>query len=186
MRRLQIEATPLAGLMRVRRTRLGDARGFFSRVFCADELRDAGWAVPVAQVNHTHTVRRGSVRGLHFQRAPQAEKKLVQCLRGEVWDVALDLRRGSPTFMRWHAERLSADNGVALLIPEGFAHGLQTLGDAVDMLYCHSAAYAADAEGGVHPREPRAAVDWPLPIGALSARDDAQPWLDAGFAGIDA
>jgi dTDP-4-dehydrorhamnose 3,5-epimerase len=186
MKRLHLEDTPLAGLQRVRRTRLGDERGFLTRIFCADELRDAGWAGPVAQINHTRTRQRGSVRGLHFQLAPHGEKKLVQCLRGEVWDVALDLRRGSPTFLRWHAERLSEDNDTALLIPEGFAHGLQTLEDDVDMLYCHSAAYAADAEGGVHPREPRAAIAWPLPIAALSPRDEARPLLDARFTGLTA
>ena len=112
MSRLQIEDTPLAGLKRVRRARLGDARGFLARLFCADELRAAGWSAPLAQVNHTRTLQRGSVRGLHFQRAPHAEKKLVQCLRGEVWDVALDLRRGSPTFLQWHAETLSGENGA--------------------------------------------------------------------------
>ena len=144
--RLVVEDTPLAGLKRVRRQPLGDARGFLVRLFCADELRDAGWRAPVAQVNQTRTRARGSVRGLHYQRPPHAETKLVHCLRGEVFDVAVDLRRGSPTFLRWHAERLSEDNGVALLIPEGFAHGLQTLADDVDMLYCHSAAYAPAAE----------------------------------------
>jgi len=184
--RLQFEDTPIAGLRRVRRLPLGDARGFLVRLFSADELRDAGWTAPVAQVNHTRTGQRGSVRGLHFQRQPHAEQKLVHCLRGEVWDVAVDLRRGSPTFLRWHAERLGGDNGVALLIPEGFAHGLQTLSDDVDMLYCHSAAYAADFEGGIHPREPRVAIDWPLPIAALSPRDDAHAFLDGHFDGIAA
>ena len=121
--------------------------------------------------------QRGSVRGLHFQRPPRAEKKLVQCLRGEVFDVAVDLRRGSPTFLQWHGERLSGDNGVALLIPEGFAHGLQTLAGDVDMLYCHSVAYAAESEGGVHPRDPRLAIDWPLPIALLSPRDEGHAWL---------
>ena len=186
MSRLQIEDTPLAGLKRVRRQPLGDARGFLVRLFCADELREAGWTRPIAQVNQTRTGARGSVRGLHYQRPPHAESKLVHCLRGEVFDVAVDLRRGSPTFLRWHGERLSGDNGVALLIPEGFAHGLQTLAEDVDMLYCHSAPYVAAAEHGVHPREPRVAIDWPLPIGALSPRDEAHPFLAAGFAGIDA
>ena len=183
MRRLVVEDTPLAGLKRVRRDRLGDSRGFLARLFCADELAEAGWTTPVAQVNHTRTRQRGSVRGLHFQRPPHAEKKLVHCLRGEVCDVAIDLRRGSPTFLRWHAETLSDENGVALLIPEGFAHGLQTLADDVDMLYCHSAAYAPDAEGGLHPRDLRLAIDWPLPIGALSPRDDAHGFVAADFAG---
>jgi dTDP-4-dehydrorhamnose 3,5-epimerase len=182
--RLLVEDTPIAGLRRVRRLPLGDARGFLVRLFCADELRDVGWTGPVAQVNHTRTAQRGSVRGLHYQRPPHAETKLVHCLRGEVFDVAVDLRRGSPTFLRWHGERLSADNGVALLIPEGFAHGLQTLSDDVDMLYCHSTRYAADFEGGLHPREPRLAIDWPLPIAGLSPRDDAQPFVGAAFDGI--
>ncbi|MEO5844158.1 MAG: dTDP-4-dehydrorhamnose 3,5-epimerase [Caldimonas sp.] len=184
MKRLLVEDTPLAGLKRVRRTRLGDSRGSLARLFCADELAEAGWSGPVAQVNHTRTRERGSVRGLHFQSAPHAETKLVHCLRGEVWDVAVDLRRGSPTFLRWHAETLSDENGVALLIPEGFAHGLQTLAADVDMLYCHSAAYAASAEGGIHPRDPRLAIDWPLPIAALSPRDGAHALLGADFAGL--
>ena len=101
-----------------------------------------------------------------------------------MWDVAVDLRRGSPTFLRWHAEPLSDENGVALLIPEGFAHGLQTLADDVDMLYCHSVAYASSAEGGLHPRDPRLAIDWPLPIAALSPRDEAHAFVGADFAGL--
>ena len=184
MKRLDVDDTPIAGLKRVTRNRLADARGFFSRIFCADELREAGWDAPVAQINHTMTAQRGSVRGLHFQRAPKAEKKLVHCLRGEVWDVAVDLRHGSPTFLRWHAERLSADNGVALLIPEGFAHGFQALADDVEMLYVHSVAYSAADEGGVHPREARLAIDWPLPIARLSPRDDTHAPLAADFAGL--
>ena len=186
MKRLDADDTPLAGLKRVRRNRLADARGFLARLFCADELRDAGWNAPVAQVNHTMTVQRGSVRGLHFQRSPAAEKKLVHCLRGEVWDVAVDLRRGSPTFLRWHAERLSAESGIALLIPEGFAHGFQTLVDDVEMLYVHSVAYSAADEGGVHPRDDRLAIAWPLPIAQLSPRDDAHAPLAPDFEGLAA
>ena len=184
MKRLAVEDTPIAGLKRVQRMRLGDARGFLSRLFCADELSDAGWSAPVAQINHTRTEQRATVRGLHFQHPPRAEKKLVHCLRGEVWDVAVDLRRGSPTFLRWHAERLSAENGVALLIPEGFAHGFQTLADDVEMLYVHSVAYAASEEGGVHPRDPLLAIEWPLPIEQLSPRDGAHSPLPADFAGL--
>ncbi len=184
--RFVVEGTPLAGLQRIRRLPIGDARGFLVRLFCADELRDAGWRAPVAQVNQTRTTGRGSVRGMHYQRPPHAEMKLVQCLRGEVFDVAVDLRRGSPTFLRWHGERLSEDNGVGLLIPEGFAHGMQTLTGEVDFLYCHSAAYAPAAEAGLHPLDPRLAIDWPLPIAALSPRDDAHALVDAGFEGVDA
>lgn len=184
MTRLTVNDLPLRGLKRVERQRLGDARGFLARVFCADELALAGWHSPVAQINHSFTAARGTVRGMHFQRPPQAEMKLVSCLRGEVWDVAVDLRIDSPTYLKWHAERLSAENNRALLIPEGFAHGFQTLSDNVELLYCHSAAYAPDAEDGLNPRDPHLAIAWPLPVTELSTRDAALPSLSAAFQGI--
>ena len=114
MSRFLITDTPLIGLKRVQRQVLRDERGFLSRLFCADELHAAGWYGSVAQINHTCTRQAGTVRGLHYQKPPHAEIKLVSCLRGAVWDVAVDLRLGSPTFLRWHAELLSADNGRAL------------------------------------------------------------------------
>jgi len=184
MNRFEVADTPLAGLRLVQRQRLGDSRGFLARVFCADELRAAGWSRTVAQINHTFTARRGTVRGLHFQQPPHAEMKLVSCLRGEVWDVAVDLRAGSPTFLQWHAARLSADNGHALLIPEGFAHGFQTLSDDAEMLYCHSAAYNPGAEAGLNVRDPRLAIAWPLPIAEVSPRDAAHPDIGADFKGV--
>jgi dTDP-4-dehydrorhamnose 3,5-epimerase len=182
--RFTVKALPLDGLTLVERQRLGDARGFLSRLFCADELRAAGWVKPIAQINHTYTQRRGTVRGLHFQHAPYAEMKLVSCIRGEVWDVAVDVRSGSATFLHWHAERLSADNGRALLIPEGFAHGFQALSDDVELLYCHAAAYNAGAQAGLNPGDPRLAIGWPLPIAELSARDAAQPLIEPQFEGV--
>jgi dTDP-4-dehydrorhamnose 3,5-epimerase len=183
-RRFEVVDTPIAGLKAVRRQRIGDARGSLVRLFCADELRGAGWDGPVAQINHTLTAQRGTIRGMHFQRAPHAEIKLVSCLRGEVWDVAVDLRAGSPTFGRWHAERLSPDNDTALLIPRGCAHGFQALTDNAELLYVHSAAYAADAEGGVDALDPRLAIAWPLPVGEMSARDRGHPRIDARFEGL--
>jgi dTDP-4-dehydrorhamnose 3,5-epimerase len=184
MRRLTITDLPFAGLKRVERQRLGDARGLFARLFCADELRAAGWREPIAQINHTVTARKGSVRGMHFQRPPHAEMKLVSCIRGEVFDVAVDLRRGSPTFLKWHAEHLSANNDRALLIPQGFAHGFQALSDDAELIYCHSTAYDAASEGGLNPRDPKLAIGWPLPIADMSARDADVPILDAAFAGV--
>ncbi|MBS0372164.1 MAG: dTDP-4-dehydrorhamnose 3,5-epimerase [Proteobacteria bacterium] len=184
MNRLTITPLPLDGLKLVEAQRIGDARGFLTRLFCAEELLSAGWSKPIAQINHTYTARRGTVRGLHFQHPPHAEMKLVRCIRGEVWDVAVDLRRSSASFLHWHAEKLSADNGRALLLPEGFAHGFQTLSDDVEMLYCHSAAYAPAAEDGLHAEDPRLAIPWPLPITELSARDQDHPPLTEGFAGI--
>jgi dTDP-4-dehydrorhamnose 3,5-epimerase len=186
MGRFVVTDTPLPGLRCVERQAIGDARGSFVRLFCADELREVGWIRPVVQVNHTRTTGAGTVRGLHYQHPPHAETKLVSCLRGEVWDVAVDLRQGSPTFLRWHAERLSAANGRALLIPRGFAHGFQCLSDEVEMLYCHDAAHAPSAEGGVHPLDARLALPWPLQVRGLSARDAAHPPIDAGYPGVAA
>ena len=186
MSRFTITDLPLSGLKRVQRQRLGDNRGFLARLFCAEELAAAGWTQPIAQINHTFTAKQGTVRGMHFQRPPHAEMKLVSCIRGEVWDVAVDLRVGSPTFLHWHAERLSADNSCALLIPEGFAHGFQALTNDVELLYCHSAAYAAQAESGLHPSDPRIGIAWPLAIAELSARDAGHALITADFEGVRA
>lgn len=184
MGRFTVTDLPLTGLKLVERQRLGDERGFLSRVFCAEELSAAGWAKPIAQINHTRTARCGTVRGMHFQYPPNAEMKLVSCIRGEIWDVAVDLRRGSATFLHWHAERLSADNCRALLIPEGFAHGFQSLTDDVEMLYCHSTAYVAATEAGLNPKDALLAIPWPLPITELSTRDAQHPMLNMGFSGV--
>ncbi len=184
MKRFDIADTPVPGVKRVVRRQRGDARGFFARLFCADELREAGWYAPVAQVNYTYTAHKGTVRGLHFQHPPHAEMKLVCCVRGKVWDVAVDLRHGSSTFLSWHAEILSADNGTALLIPEGCAHGFQALCDDVELLYCHSAAYSGQAEGGLHPLDPRLALTWPFPVAELSERDDGHPFVGQKFPGV--
>lgn len=184
MSRFTVQGLPLRGAMLVQRTRVGDARGFLSRLFCAEELLAAGWSRPVAQINHTQTSRRGTVRGLHFQRAPHQEMKLVSCIRGEVWDVAIDLRPDSPTFLSWHAEHLSAENGRAMLIPEGFAHGFQSLTDQVELLYCHSESYAPQSEGGLNPRDPRLAIAWPLDIAEMSPRDASHPMITPQFQGL--
>jgi len=138
----------------------------------------------VAQINHSMTRRRGSVRGLHFQFPPSAEMKLVTCLRGGVWDVGVDLRRDSPTFLHWHAEELTPENGRALLIPEGFAHGFQTLTGDAELLYFHSVAYDSGREGGVNPTDPKLRITWPLEITEQSDRDCTRPMLDNDFEGI--
>ncbi len=183
-RRFTVTDLPLAGLKRVERQRLGDNRGFLARLFCAEELAAAGWVKPIAQINHTYTGKQGTVRGLHFQYPPHVEMKLVSCIRGEVWDVAVDVRLDSPTFLQWHAERLSAENGCALLIPEGFAHGFQALSDDLELLYCHSQAHAASAEGGLNPTDPRLGITWPLAFTELSARDAGHALISAEFEGV--
>ena len=184
MATFQVIRTPLEGLAVIERSRREDQRGFFSRLFCADELKEAGFDGPVAQINQTLTLRRGAVRGLHFQHPPHAEIKFVTVLKGEILDVAVDLRHGSATFLQWHGEVLSAENRRSLLIPRGFAHGFQTLTENCELMYLHSCAYAPAAEGGLRATDPRLAIRWPLPIVDQSARDTAFALLDDGFEGI--
>ena len=183
-RRFAATATPLAGLALVQRFRLEDDRGFLSRLYCRDELSAIGFPAPIVQINQTFTRASGTVRGMHFQRGEHVEMKLVTCLRGTIWDVAVDLRPDSPTFLHWHAEELSESNGLAFLIPEGFAHGFQVQSEECDVLYLHSTPHAPQAEGGVNPRDPRLAIAWPLPITLMSPRDTAHPMIDDGFEGL--
>lgn len=185
MNTLHCTPTALEGVLQVQRQLHVDARGSFSRLFCAHELASVGWSGPLAQVNHSVTTARGTVRGMHFQHAPWAERKLVSCVRGRIWDVAVDLRRGSPTFLRWHAQELSAQAGIALLIPQGCAHGFQALSDDAEIIYCHSAAFVPEAQSGVHPCDPRLAITWPLPVQRLSQRDAQWPALAPDFAGVE-
>ena len=128
---------------------------------------------------------RGTVRGLHFQYPPHAESKLISCLRGAVWDVAVDVRLGSPTFLHWHAERLEDGCASALLIPPGFAHGFQALTDDAELLYLHSADYTPNHEGGLSAHDARLAIQWPLPVRNLSDRDAGHAPLDVRFEGVE-
>lgn len=182
--RFVVHETSLSGLRVVRRLPLADPRGFFERVFCTEELAVAGFSKPIAQINRSRTSLRGTIRGMHFQYPPHAEIKLVSCLRGTVLDVAVDLRAGSSTFLSWHAELLSEENHTSLLLPEGFAHGFQTLSDQVEMLYLHCAPYAPGFEGGLHPLDPSVGIVWPEPPAFLSERDAGHPLLCPEFTGL--
>lgn len=182
--RFDILDTPLAGLKLLQRKPIGDTRGYLERLFCQEEFQSLIPDRKIMQINHTLTATRGTVRGMHFQYPPHAENKIVSCLLGEVFDVAVDLRQNSPTFLHWHAETLSAENHRSLLIPEGYAHGFQSLTDNCEMLYFHTASYHAEAEGGLNPIDPRLAISWPLRMAELSPRDAGHPLLNSDFAGI--
>ena len=184
MTRFSILDTPIADLKVVERRPISDTRGFLARLFCAETLRDAGWGKPIAQVNHTLTSCEGALRGMHYQHPPHAEMKLVSCVRGEVFDVAVDLRAGSPTFLHWFGERLSRDNGRAMLIPEGFAHGFQTLTPDCELVYLHSCPHTPGSEGAVNAQDPRIGISWPRAIAERSVRDREHPMLTPEFQGI--
>ncbi|PWE57717.1 dTDP-4-dehydrorhamnose 3,5-epimerase [Metarhizobium album] len=186
MTRFLRHETPIEGLALLERVRLGDDRGFLTRLFCSEELTATGWNGPIAQINETGTRQAGTVRGMHFQLPPFAEIKLVTCVAGSVLDVAIDLRKGSPTFLQHFAVELSAKNTRSLLIPQGFAHGFQTLTDNVRMIYAHSAPFRAEAEAGLHAQDPALAIDWPLPVSNLSVRDRSHPLLSPEYQGVAA
>lgn len=184
MSRFDFIPTPLSELKLVQRKAIEDHRGFLSRFYCAEEFAEAGIKKPIAQINHTLTRKKGAVRGLHFQHAPHAETKLVSCLKGKIWDVAVDLRSESPTFLQWHGEILSASNRKSLIIPEGYAHGFQALTEDCELIYLHTAAYYHGAEGALNVADPRLNIAWPLPIGDLSERDSNHSLIDQNFQGI--
>jgi len=182
--RFDFLATPLAGLTVIQRRIIKDERGSFERCFCAQEWQQAGLEKPIVQINRSVTRRIGAVRGMHFQYPPYAEIKIVSCLRGEIFDVAVDIRSHSPTFLKWHSEVLSSENNRALLIPEGFAHGFQTLMDDCELLYLHTAPYTPDAEGALNAQDPLLGITWPRAISEMSERDRSFPFIEQGFTGV--
>ena len=183
---MRILATPISSLMVVETSSHLDARGAFSRLFCEQELAQCLGNRRIVQINLSRTNTVGAVRGLHWQALPFAEMKLVRCLKGKVWDVAVDLRQDSPTFLRWHAEELSAANMRMMIIPEGLAHGFQVLEQQSEMLYLHTAPYTPSAEQGLRYNDPKLEISWPLAVADLSARDASHPLIDENFSGFAA
>lgn len=181
---MQVDTTPIAGVYTVDTEARGDQRGTLTRLFCADDLSEVIADRTIVQINRTMTHEVGAVRGLHFQHPPHAETKLIRCIRGRVFDVAVDLRRGSPTFLRWHACELSADNDRMFVIPEGCAHGVQVLEPQSEMLYLHTALYAPEAEGGIRHDDPAIGVAWPLAPNSVSPKDESYPLIDGQYEGI--
>jgi dTDP-4-dehydrorhamnose 3,5-epimerase len=186
MQRFSVSTTPLHGVVLLAHNRLGDDRGYLERLYCAEELRPLLGSRSILQINRTHTALRGTVRGMHYQRSPFAELKIVMCLRGAVHDIVVDIRTGSPTFLGSHHFRLAADDRQALVIPEGFAHGFQALANGSELLYFHTARYYPEAEGGLNVRDPRLGIEWPLPVVGLSERDERHPMLQDDFDGVPA
>ena len=185
MSRLDFIDTPISDLKVVQRKPIRDARGYFSRFFCAEEFAQVGLSSDISQINHSYSKNAGTLRGMHFQMPPHAERKFVSCIRGEIFDVAVDLRRNSPTFLQWHGEVLSEENQRSLLIPEGFAHGFQALTDDCELLYLVSAAYEPTAEKGLNAEDPLLKIKWPLPIAEMSDKDRNNALLLTNYLGVD-
>jgi dTDP-4-dehydrorhamnose 3,5-epimerase len=181
---MKIMQTPIAGVVIIETTPFIDKRGSFSRLFCEDELGDVIGPRRIVQINQSRTNKVGAVRGMHYQHPPNTEMKFIRCIRGRVWDVAIDLRAGSPTFLEWHAEELTWQNTRMIAIPEGCAHGFQVLEADSELLYLHTEFYSPENEGGVAHDEQRVAITWPLPVIDISERDLSYPSIPANFLGI--
>lgn len=182
--RFNFKPTPLSGLIIVERKILEDNRGSFSRLFCTAEFKEIKLKKPIVQINHSITRTKGSVRGLHFQLPPHAEIKIITCLKGEIFDIAVDLRRDSKTFLSWYGEKLTAKNQKSMLIPEGFAHGFQTLTDDCELVYFHTEFYSPESEQAFNVLDPRIGINWPLPITHISDRDETHAFIENDFTGI--
>ncbi|HZQ14632.1 MAG TPA: dTDP-4-dehydrorhamnose 3,5-epimerase [Pseudolabrys sp.] len=174
---MRFAPTALAGAYLIHLEPRVDERGLFARAFCAREFADHGLEPNYVQANISTNTRVGTVRGLHFQRAPHAEVKLVRCVKGAVYDVIVDVRENSKTYRRWFGAELSDANGLTMYVPQGFAHGYQALSDGATVFYMVSAFYAPQAEGGLRFDDPKLAIEWPLAVAEVSEKDAKWPLL---------
>ena len=172
---MRFEETDIEGVLTIKPERRVDERGYFARMFCERELGERGLVASMRQVNTAVSTRRGTLRGMHFQLRPHAEVKIVRCLRGAVFDVAVDLRPDSSTYKRWTGAILNAENGALLYIPAGCAHGYLTLAADTELMYFTSAEYAPAAARGVRYNDPAFAIVWPAKVEVVSAADSSWP-----------
>ncbi len=177
--------TPLRGAYEIELEPFLDERGFFARAYCRKEFAAAGLHAPFVQINHSMTRQRGSIRGMHYQLPPAGESKMIRCIHGKVFDVMVDLRARSETFLRWHAVELSKDNMRMVYIPVGFAHGFQSLTEDAELIYHHSEFYSPAHEKGLRFDDPALGIVWPMPPTVISPRDRSYPLIDRTFSGMD-
>jgi dTDP-4-dehydrorhamnose 3,5-epimerase len=168
---MKVREARIAGARLIEIEPAQDERGFFARIWCRRELAAHGLDVEVAQESISYNARRATLRGLHFQRAPHEETKIVRCTRGATFDVIVDLRRSSPTYLRWEGVELTAENRYALYVPKGCAHGFQTLSDDTEVLYQISSFFTPEAASGYRYDDPAFGIAWPLAVAVISARD---------------
>jgi dTDP-4-dehydrorhamnose 3,5-epimerase len=176
--------TKLQGSYVIDLTPFSDSRGWFARTYCKNEFKQIGHDKEWVQLNHSVTYAKAALRGMHYQIAPYREIKMVRCIAGAVQDVIIDLRKDSATFLQWVAVELSALNKKMLYIPEGFAHGFQTLTENCELIYHHTEFYTPGAEGGILYNDPVIGIDWPLTATDMSERDKNHSLIDKNFKGI--
>ncbi|MEY2439045.1 MAG: dTDP-4-dehydrorhamnose 3,5-epimerase [Verrucomicrobiota bacterium] len=170
--------TKLTGAFIVELDKKEDDRGFFARVYCAKEFEAHGLEPRVVQANMSYNARKGTLRGMHYQVPPASEPKFIRCIRGAIWDVIVDMRPASPTYLQHLAVELSADNRKAIYVPDMFAHGNQALSDSAELLYFVGEFYTPGCERGVRFDDPALAIDWPLPVTVITEKDKSWPLID--------
>ena len=176
--------TPLQGSFVIDIDVLKDDRGWFARTFCKEEFEKIGHHAEWMQMNHSFTSKKGTIRGMHFQLPPFEEIKMVRCIAGAVYDVIIDIRKNSKTFLQYVGTELSAENKKMLYIPKGFAHGFQTLSDNAELIYHHSQFYKQGVESGIRYNDPTINIQWTLQAVNVSARDKNHPFINNNFKGI--
>ncbi len=179
-----LHETPLKGAYFIEPEASLDHRGAFARIFCQRELAEAGLDMDIVQANRSVNDKAGCLRGLHYQLPPKAETKIITCTKGAVLDVIVDLRKDSPTFLKWFSKTLTGQNMHMIYAPAGFAHGFQTLENDSELLYLHSEFHSPGHEGGIRHDDPLLGIDWPLAPTDMSERDCNHPLLTKGFRGI--
>lgn len=183
---MKFTETKLKGAFIIAPDLIEDERGLFARTFCRHEFADHGLNPTLVQCNISFNKKKGTLRGMHYQVQPHAEVKLVRCTAGAICDVIIDLRPEASTFKQWFSTELSAANRQMLYIPEGFAHGFQTLTDAAEILYHHSEFYSPNYAGGLRFDDPDLNISWPLDVSVISPKDQSYPLIDHHFKGIEA
>jgi dTDP-4-dehydrorhamnose 3,5-epimerase len=183
---MKFHQTPLDGAYTIEPEKRGDDRGFFARLFCEKEFGAAGLETRFVQINNSLTRSKGTLRGLHYQLPPAAEVKIVRAIKGALWDVIVDLRPGSPTYLKWFGAELTDEDRRMMYVPRGFAHGLVTLTDDVEAFYLVSAFYAPAAERGMRFNDPAIGIKWPVLPREMSDKDRKWPDLDPAFHGLEA
>jgi dTDP-4-dehydrorhamnose 3,5-epimerase len=183
---MQFRKTPLEGAYLIELEKRADERGFFARLFCEKEFGAAGLETRFVQISNSQTGAKGALRGLHFQLPPAAEVKVVRAVRGALWDVIVDLRAGSMTYLKWFGAELNEDNRRMMYVPRGFSHGFVTLTDNVEAIYLNSAFYAPEAERGLRLNDPAVRIEWPLKPLEMSDKDRNWPELNPEFHGVEA
>ena len=182
---MKFNETKIKGLYTAELNPIRDHRGFFSRLYCDEAIKEAGIKKPVKQINHSLTSAVGAIRGMHYQNPPHAEIKMVRCISGEVYDVAIDLRKDSDTFLQWHGEYLNSKNFKMMVIPEGFAHGFQVIKPNSELLYFHTESYTQKAESGILFNDKKIGIKWPLKVTDISERDLRHEKIINKFKGIN-